>query len=339
MAATVRLALAAFLLLAIGVPSGARESCPFVRDPAFWARTAVPPAPAGELAAGTLNVFRLFDAEQDRNETQVLTAQQFAARIERIARYITRDMGAPMLIGLQEVEDDTAAFALTQALKRETGRDWRFVLGDVSGDSEIRNALLVDARLRVTRTRSLFRREPREGKPLHDRLPLVVDIDAGATLPAMGRFTAVVVHMKSQLGIDRPKDSRRVIAKRKFQAEELADWTAMQARTGARLVVLGDFNAPALSAAADIRAEPLRILLAQGGLVDVAGNFLKPSQRWTYRYKCSLQELDHLLVSPALSKAVRGYAIVRGDTCIRAREKCSVTGSVSDHEGVVLRLR
>lgn len=339
MAVPVRWALAVFLLLTIGMPVAAREACPFVRDPAFWARTVVPPTPAGELAVGTLNVFRLFDAEQDRSETQVLTAQQFAARIERIARYIARDMGAPMLIGLQEIEDDTAAFALTQALKRETGRDWRFVLGDVSGDGEIRNALLVDAQLRVMATRSLFRREPRAGKPLHDRLPLVVDIDAGAILPAVGRFTAVVVHMKSQLGIDRPQDAGRVIAKRKFQAEELAGWTAAQAGAGARLLVLGDFNAPALSAAADIRAEPLRILLAQGGLVDVAGNFLKPSQRWTYRYKCSLQELDHLLVSPALVKAVRGYAIVRGDTCIRAREKCSVTGSVSDHEGVVLKLR
>ncbi len=339
MAVPVRWALAVFLLLTIGMPVAAREACPFVRDPAFWARTVVPPTPAGELAVGTLNVFRLFDAEQDRSETQVLTAQQFAARIERIARYIARDMGAPMLIGLQEIEDDTAAFALTQALKRETGRDWRFVLGDVSGDGEIRNALLVDAQLRVMATRSLFRREPRAGKPLHDRLPLVVDIDAGAILPAVGRFTAVVVHMKSQLGIDRPQDAERVIAKRKFQAEELAGWAATQAGAGARLLVLGDFNAPALSAAADIRAEPLRILLAQGGLVDVAGNFLKPAQRWTYRYKCSLQELDHLLVSPALVKAVRGYAIVRGDTCIRAREKCSVTGSVSDHEGVVLRLR
>lgn len=326
------------LAVVAAMPLQARESCPFVRDPAFWARTPVAPAPAGELAVGTLNVYRLFDAEQDRDERDVLTAQQFSARIGRIARYIADDMGAPPLLALQEVEDDTAAFALTQALQKLTGRGYRFVTGETSGDGDIRNALLVDQRLRVTATRSLFHREARAGKPLHDRLPLVVDIDAGAAFPRVGRFTVVVVHMKSQRGIDRPDEAQRVIAKRKFQAEELAAWTAAEVRSGRRLLVLGDFNAPILDAG-DVRGEPMRLLLSRGGLADVAGEFLRPAQRWTYRYRCSLNELDHVLVSPALASAVRGYAIARGDTCIRAREKCDATRSVSDHEGVVLRLR
>ncbi len=329
----VTVALWIIALLCVAAPALARESCPFLRDPAYWAHTPVPPAVAGELSFGTLNVFRLFDAERDGSEQQLLTADEFAARTTRIARYIARDMGTPTILALQEIEDDTAVRALVVALKRETGRDFRFVPGDVTGNSEFRNALLVDARLRVTGTQSLFARQPRN-KQQHDRLPLVVSMDAGAP----GKFTVVVVHLKSQVGLDRPQQAERVLAKRRAQATDLAGWTQMQVKAGSRLVVLGDFNAP-VSDASDVRGEPMRILLAQGGLIDTADRFLKPSQRWTYRYRCSLQQLDHVLVSPDLAKAVRGYAIARGDTCIRAREKCDVMRSVSDHEGVVLKLR
>lgn len=322
------------LLLCATDFAGARESCPFVRDPAFWARTPVAPAADAELTVGTLNAFRLFDAEQDADESTVLTQAQFAARIERMARYIVDDMGAPMLLALQEVEDDTALRALVQALKQESGRDYRYVPGKVSGNGDIRSALLVDTRLPVLASASLFAREARAGKPLHDRLPLVVDVDAGTH----GKLTVVVVHMKSMRGMDRARDAERVTEKRLYQARELADWTRRQLAGNKRLLLLGDFNATVLDADAS-RSAPMKTLLAGSGLVDVAGRFLQPSQRWTYRFRCELNELDHVLVSPALAASVHDYAISRGDTCIRAREKCDTTRSVSDHDGVVLRLR
>ncbi|MFP5383476.1 MAG: endonuclease/exonuclease/phosphatase family protein [Gammaproteobacteria bacterium] len=326
-------ALLSCLLLSLSLPAAqARESCAFLRDPAFYARTPVAPARLQELTVGTLNVYRLFDDEQDGNESILLTGREFRERVERIARYIVRDMGAPQVIALQEVEDDTALGALAAALGKQTGRPYRAVLGGVSGDGDMRNALLVDTRVQLRNTVSLFARAPRDGKPLHDRLPLVADLDAGDH----GALTVVVVHMKSMRGMDRGGDAGRVISKRRFQAQELANWVRAQ-RADRRLLVLGDFNAP-VTGSDDERGEPLHILAAGGLLVDPAGRFLKPSQRWTYKYRCLLQQIDHVLVSPSVEPQITGYAIARGDTCIRAREKCDVKKSVSDHDGVVLRL-
>jgi len=310
----------------------ARESCAFKRDPAYWAKTPVSAARSGETSFATQNLYRYFDDENDRGERDVLTPAQFAARTQRLARYIARDLGAPSVLALQEIEDDTALAALAAALGRETGRPYRALLGDVSGGGDIRNALLFDARLRVRQQASLFARTPRDGKPLHDRLPLVADIDTGDGVTV----TLVVVHMKSLRGIGKGNDDR-VADKRRFQARELAAWTRAQVAKGRRLIVLGDFNATAVDSDAT-RAEPLQILLRDGALNDPAAQFLKPTQRWTYVYGCELNQLDHVLVSPALLPAVSGYAIARGDTCIRAKEKCSSTRSVSDHDGVVLKL-
>lgn len=329
----VRIFLAIALCGPLSGPAIARESCSFLRDPAFYARAPVPPPGKQELAVGTLNAYQLFDHEQDGNESRIMGEREFHARISRMARYIARDMGAPQVVALQEVEDDTSLVALAGALERNTGRAYRHVLGETAGDGQIRNALLVAEPLRVRAVSSLFARSPRDGKPLHDRLPLVVDIDAGSH----GPLTFVVLHKKSLRGTDRPGDAGRVFAKRQFQARELAGWISGQP-AGRRLVVLGDFNTP-VTGREDRRGEPLHMLLDGGVLADPAGNFLKPSQRWTYRFRCLLQQLDHVLVSPSLMPAVSGYAIARGDTCIRAREKCDERISVSDHEGVVLRLR
>ncbi|MFP5441184.1 MAG: endonuclease/exonuclease/phosphatase family protein [Gammaproteobacteria bacterium] len=325
----------AIALLATALPAPAREECPFLRDPAYHARTPLPPAAAGELAIGTLNAFRLFDDEQDGHEKTVLRRADFVARIERMARYIARDMGAPAVLGLQELEDDTALAALAAALERETGRRYTYLLGEKTRDGDIHSGLLLDARLQLLRSESLFAAKPFDRGPRFDRLPLVAEVDAGAAWPGIGRLTLVVVHLKSQSGMQRPDDAECVREKRRAQAGRLAEWAREQG--AAPLVVLGDFNAPAQDPD-PVRAEPMRILLDEGALVDVAGRFLQPGQRWTYRYRCSLQQLDHVLLGPVLVRKVRGYAIARGDTCIRAREKCSAEKSVSDHEGVVLRL-
>lgn len=333
---------AALLLLILPIlapaPAQAREECPFLRDPVYWSRVAAPAPSYDELAVATLNVFRLFDDEQDGTERTRLKAEEFDARIDRIARYIVNDLGSPAVIGLQEVEDDTAVIALSDALARETGREYSWLLGDKTPDGDIRSALLFDTRVKILRHESLFAAKPYEKGPRFDRLPLVVEMDAGAAWPNAGRLTVAVVHLKSQVGLESDDDAERVLDKRRFQAKTLAGWTREQVRAGARLVVLGDFNAPVTDTDAT-RSEPMRILLGEGGLVAVAENFLRPTQRWTYRHHCSLQELDHLLVSPALVSAVRGYAIARGDTCLRIREKCTPERSVSDHDGVVLRLR
>lgn len=330
--------LPALLLLALAPAAPAREACPFLRDPAYWARNPVPPAPDGLLALGTLNAYRLFDDQDDRGESLVLTRAQFAARIERIARYVADDMGAPAVLALQEVEDATAVEALAAALAGLTGRRYQIVMGETASGSDIRNALLVDTRLQVGPVTSLFARTPRAGLPLHDRLPLVAQINPARHARQLAPFTVVVVHGKSMRGMERAGDeSARVTAKRRHQAQELAAWAAAQARGGVRLVVLGDLNAP-VAAADDARGEPLRILLGQGELVDTAPRFLKPSQRWTYKHRCALDQLDHVLVSPALVPQVRAYGIARGDTCLRARERCDAKRSVSDHEGVVVHL-
>ncbi len=330
--------LSALLVVALAPDVRAREACPFQRDPAYWARNPVAPAADGLLSLGTLNAYRLFDDQDDRGESTVLTRAQFAARIERIARYVADDMGAPAVLALQEVEDATAVEALAAALAGLTGRRYQVVMGETASGSDIRNALLVDARLQVGPVTSLFARSPRAGQPLHDRLPLVARIDPQRHAPQLAPITVVVVHGKSMRGMERTGDeSARVTAKRRHQATELADWAAAQARAGERLVLLGDLNAP-VAAADDVRGEPLRILLGTGELVDTAPRFLKPSQRWTYKHRCALDQLDHVLVSPALVPQVRQYAIARGDTCLRAREKCDAKRSVSDHEGVVVHL-
>lgn len=328
------------LLLAAG-PALARESCGFVRDPALRATLAVPPAGAGEWLVGTLNAFRLFDAEQDGREREVLTPAQFAARIERIARYIRVDMGAPALVALQEVEDETALVALTAVLRRDTGRQWRWLLGARDGD--IATALLYEGTFELAGHEDLF--SPNRGGTHHDRFPLAVALRD----PAGRSLTVLVLHLKSMLGLDDadPRERARVRDKRRGQAQDVARWLAPRLARGERLLVLGDLNAPRgepVSRAPRpddaLRAEPYR-LLREAGLVDRATDFLAPGQRWTYFYRrgCTLDQLDHVLASPPLATEIRDYAIVRGDTCVRAREACSSRASVSDHEAVVVRMR
>src|SRR5262249_44863633 len=158
---------------------------------------------------------------------------------------------------------------------------------------------------------------------LNDRPSLILRATAHQPGADPFPFTVIVNHLRSLSGVDDPVDGPRVRAKRRAQAEFLAG--AMNDHKSENLVLVGDFNAFGFNdgyvdVMGTIKGTPTpadQVVLASDDLVDPdltdLADTIPADQRYSFSFDGNAQELDHVLVNPAMMAQFSRFAIARND--------------------------
>jgi predicted extracellular nuclease len=311
----------------------------------------------GEFTVASQNVLRLFDRVDDpATDDPVPSEQEYADRLVKMSRLIRVGLGAPDVVGVQEVENlqalqdvaariqqDDASLVYTAHLLE--GND----IGGIDVGFLVRDTVTVDSVTQFGKDDTFTFNG--NTSLLNDRPPLVLQgsyTGNGAPFPV----TVIVVHQRSLSGIE-GSDGPRVRAKRFEQAFRLSQYiqSLQTANPGIRLVVTGDFNAFEFSDGfVDVMGQVTGNLDPAGALVpgtdevdpDLTNQlFLEPAEeRYSFIFDGSAQALDHSLTSQALNPFVRGLDHVRGNADAPAgfATDTSTYLRTADHDGLVLYL-
>jgi hypothetical protein len=306
--------------------------------------SAVPvPAPAAdEFSVACFNLQRFFDDVNDPGISEpVLTATAFANRLQKASLAIRDVLRTPDILGVVEVENLATLQALASRINADAvaagqpdpGYQAHLVEGNDIGGIDVgfmvKSAPRVDVIDVVQVGKDATFTNPDTGLPelLNDRPSLVlratVQPPSGLAVPV----TVIVNHLRSLSGVDDPVDGNRVRAKRRAQAEFLAD--LIQARQLAdpseRIVSVGDYNAfqfndGYVDSIGTIQGTPTpadNVVLASGDLVNPdLGNLVglaAEEQRYSFSFDGNAQVLDHILVTQNLLPFLRGFHYGRSD--------------------------
>ncbi|NNL48910.1 MAG: hypothetical protein HKO76_11165, partial [Acidimicrobiia bacterium] len=325
----------------------------------------VRPREPGEITVGTLNLFRLFDdnddpADPDGRDDAVVSTEEYQLRLGKFSDYIRTVLGAPDILAVQEVESlkvlgDLAA--LIEAHDPSVVYTAVLVEGNDVGTIDVgfltRQRINVNAVSQVDPDETFLNPITMQYDILHDRPPLLLE---GSCELQFGSFPIAVmaVHNRSLGGID-GSEGLRVRVKRLLQAESIA--TEVQnlqtADPDVRLVVTGDFNAFEFT---DGYVDSLGIIT--GGFDSTtslvcsesvcAGDIVEPNldnqvlmlpddDRYSFIFRGNAQVLDHALTSAKLASEVSGIEYGRGNVDA-AFDLINSVGSLrsSDHDGLVI---
>jgi len=312
----------------------------------------------GEFTIGSLNLLRLFDDIDDpadaggRDDTVVSTAEYNAALTKR-ARYIIEVLGAPDVLGVQEIESLKVLEDLAAAITSiDAGIVYSAFLveGNDIGTIDVgfltRQSIAVDATTQLGKAETLSV----DGSPLHDRPPFLLE----------GRFTAngapfafavMVNHLRSLNNIDDPTDGPRVRQKRLEQAQSIAQKAQdfQTANPDIPLVLIGDFNAFEFTDGyVDVigqitgNLDPAGALISGPDLVDPNLSnqvlTLPINERYSFNFRGNAQVLDHALGSTAADPWLRGFEYGRGnaDAAEVFFDDATTPLGASDHDGFAL---
>lgn len=312
------------------------------------ARAQAPGAEDGRLRVASLNVLNLSAADD-------------ADRFETTAEMIVRDLGAPELVALQEVQDDTGPADDGTVSAEGTLRRLVDAVGAAGGDAEyrwlqvdpennrdggqrggnIRVALLYDpARLALhagpptgfdmnpaVLDGPAFRADGGDGwSP--SRKPLVARLEVLGSSPATSLYV-LALHLSSKGGDDSEWGAvqpprRPTEAQRTIQAQAVAKVvkSILDREANARIVVLGDLN--------EYPFRPPVQELVKSGLTDLV-DLVPEEERYSYVYRGNSIVLDHILVTPALARDAKLTIIHRNADIPAARQ-------ASDHDPLVASL-
>jgi len=286
--------------------------------------TPVRSATADEFTVASFNMERFFDTVNDPGVSDVaLTQTAFNNRLNKASLAIRRVLLSPDIIGVEEVENLTTLQAVAAKVNSDAvgegqpdpGYQAFLVEGnDVGGiDSgflvKVPRVTIVDV-TQFGQTTTYV--EPGGGVAiLNDRPPLVLRGAINSAGHAPYAVTVIVNHLRSLSGVDDPSDGDRVRAKRRAQAEYLAN--LIQARQTAdpteRIVSIGDYNAfqfndGYVDSIGTIKGSPTpanEVVLASGDLVDPnlvdLVDFVPAGERYSFSFDGNAQELDHVLVT------------------------------------------
>lgn len=287
----------------------------------------------GLLTVASFNVENLSPAEDER--------------LARLGHQIVDALGAPDLIGLQEIQDDDGPadtgnvdatgtyLALVSAVRDAGGPPYDFVDlppmdggdGGAPGANIRVGWLFRPDRLALVpgSARRLADPDPTDGDAFAgSRKPLAIElVFAGRTLLAINN------HFTSRLG-GSPLFGSRQPPRIGGRQARVAQATALRAHVsdrlasdpGALVIVLGDLNARGFD-------PPLAVLTA-GGLLEDAAAPHPPRERYTFVFEGAAQQLDHVLVSRELAEGAL-LDLVHGNA--------ELPGAASDHDPVLVRLR
>ncbi len=288
-------------------------------------------------------------------------------RLPRVARVIAVNLAAPAVVALEEIQDDSGPTddgtvtavatlgALVQAIMEAGGPHYEWLSLDPQNNQEggqpggnIRVVLLVDpARARAVRRGPGGARPVGFGPGAHlAASPARLEHPAFAEDTARGFFPArrplvaelevagrplfvVVVHLSSKggddplLGLHQPprRSSEAQRREQAFAVRNLAD-RLLAADPTARIVILGDFN--------ERQDRPPMRALESGGLVNLTWK-LPENERYSYLFRGSGEDIDHVVVSPSLAPGSE-VDVVHVDAEFPESERAS------DHDPVVARL-
>lgn len=324
----------------------------------------VRPREPGEFTIGTLNLFRFFDDIDDppslnpqgqvRGDRVVSTAE-YQTRRAKLAAYILDLLGAPDILGVQEVEKREVLQILAEDIAlRDAGVIYGAYLEEGNDRGTIDVGFLVRNTVQVERVTQLGAGEilAFDGSLLHDRPPLLLEgsyVGNGAPFPVR----VMVVHGRSLLGLDDPNNAPRVRRKRLAQAQSIARkvQAIQSADPDVGLVVTGDFNAfqftdGFVDVVGQIRGDfdPAENLLSGPDLVNPnlknQIESLAAAERYSFIFRGNAQALDHVLSSRALDPWIRGAEYGRGnaDAAAGLIQDDATPLRASDHDGLVLFL-
>jgi predicted extracellular nuclease len=337
--------------------------------------TATPTVATGALAREVTRRARLYELAVATFNVENLDPGDPQEKFDRLAATVVTNLASPDLLALEEVQDDTgpandgvvtagATLAkLTAAIAAAGGPAYRWRLidpvdgadgGEPGGNIRVAFLFRTDRGLSfVDRpggtatsdttvvagpggaprlSASPGRLSPNDPAFANSRKPL-----AGEFRWRGRTFFAIANHFNSKGG-DQPLSgrfqppARASEAQRHAQAGILHDFVAaIEARDrNAEIVVLGDINDFDWSVTADI-------LVGGGELVDLPRTLPLP-ERYTYVFEGNSQVLDHILISPALSRRILPFLPqLRYDYDV-VHVNSEFADQASDHDPQVVRL-
>lgn len=281
-----------------------------------------------------------------------LSAVSSPDKIAKVAAVIARHLGGPDIVSLQEIQDDSGPAddgtvsarrtltALTRAIVAAGGPRYRAVQIDPADNTSggrpggnIRPAILIrrGRGLRLAAPpRVIGADDPcflgdsaRKLEP--SRRPLVVELSWKRR-----RLVVLGVHLLSKSADDRllGRHQPPLLAseeQRTCQAERIVAFVRELAAAdpAALLIAAGDFN--------EVPFRRPMLTLRQAPLADALAG-LPEGDRTTYVFEGNSEQLDHLLVSPSLEKAVVGADVVHVHAEFPAAERAS------DHDPLIIAL-
>lgn len=283
------------------------------------------PARSEEISIATQNLWRLSAAEQ----APPLVAQ----RLRRWAEHVDSVLGLPHVLVLQEVDSDALLQRLVEQIVARGGPRYESWLIEGQPPAAMDVAVLTRAPVQVAEVRALFASERHGQHWLFSRAPLRLVL--AEPLP----MVLLALHLRSGRGLRHPERGTWVQAKRRAQAEALRQQVLTELTAGRQVLVAGDFNSAPVDQGGERYAEPWSIL-ARPPLFS-AWQQLPPAEHFSYRYRCQVQAIDHLLLSPGLAERLSRVAVSRGHA---GRYDALYGGAgagrvLSDHDALKIYLR
>ena len=295
------------------------------------ARDAAP----GEFTVGSLNVLRLFANTSTTNR-----------RLQKLARYIDRQLRLPDILALQEVGSLNVLEDLAYYINLEApGANYEAYL--IPSGGEIDLGFLVKPTIEGVQVSQLGANEGFSlGGRLHDRPPLLLEAFLPTSPPTF--LQVLNLHLRSLLGIEGP-DANFVRTKRYQQSISVANMAQALQQEG-NLIVVGDFNAfqfsdgyvdvtNQISGAASIGAQLPPMPIVSPPLTNQA-ELLPAEERYSYVFDGSAQILDQCLSSTLYGLEAKGMQYGRGnaDNALAYADNPFLVERASDHDGFVLFL-
>lgn len=324
---------------------------------------AVPDPTADEFTVGSFNMERFFDATDDPAISEpVLTPTAFSNRLNKASLAIRQVMKAPDIIGVEEVENIATLQAVANKLNDDevaAGRpnpNYQAFLIEGNDQGGIDVGFLVKAsRVEVIEVRQEGKNatylNPITNQPelLNDRPPLVLRarVRRDAADAGVG-VTVVVNHLRSLLGINDPNEGTRVRAKRRAQAEFLANLlqSLQNSAPAEPIISVGDYNAfqfndGYVDVIGTVRGQPTppdQVVLASSDLVEPdfidLVDQLPTVERYSYVNNGDAQVLDHVIVNQAAFGRFNRFAYARNDADFPEtfRNDATRPERISDHD-------
>ena len=311
--------------------------------------SAAAPAGAGQFTVASLHMDRFYDAAGNADSEVVLTAAAFDHRLGKASAAVRNALGAPDVVGVQDVENLAALTALARAIDADAlasgqaAPQYSAHLFEGSDEDGLDVGFLVKtANGRVT----VLSVGQAEGAA-QSRPPVVLRARiAGPSTMLPQHITVIVNQMVSRTGVETDAEVRD---ERKAQAEFLANY--VQAHQGREHIVsLGDYGAFAFNdgyvdtvgTVAGAAATANQVVVETNAFVSPAlvnvSEMTAAEERYSSIANGNAQGLEHVLVSSSLATQVTGMVRPRinADFADVFRNDAATPVRMSDRDPVVV---